>query len=346
MAERYGVKLKSNELAEVWALARDPSVPLHDRVVIASTFVYVWLDRANFGRFSECVAAAKLPPDCLYRRMADDLIEAADCGAVSGVCWHHASDTPDVWRAGGRLRSPAEVNASEVFDVATSAAAPPPGEPEPEPRGPQPHGVPGGTSDPANYRIMCEPFHTLADANEAVAAFTEGVRTLRQAWGIPDVAVCLEVNVRAPVGAGGEPDTRPEALAAAERDGLTKWVEMRMPVHASWGDAARVPGLLALCLSRAQADHQRRLMELVTGEPSPPETGGDPVLMATYLTQRATAAAELARAATDRAAQFLADAEAAITKLEKLRANRESPAAEKSDPGANPEAQPAVAGGE
>jgi hypothetical protein len=153
MAERYGVKLKSNELAEVWALARDPSVPLHDRVVIASTFVYVWLDRANFGRFSECVAAAKLPPDCLYRRMADDLIEAADCGAVSGVCWHHASDTPDVWRAGGRLRSPAEVNASEVFDVATSAAAPPPGEPEPEPRGPQPHGVPGGTSDPANYRI-------------------------------------------------------------------------------------------------------------------------------------------------------------------------------------------------
>lgn len=187
---------------------------------------------------------------------------------------------------------------------------------------------------------------TLADANEAVAAFTEGVRTLRQAWGIPDVAVCLEVNVRAPVGAGGEPDTRPEALAAAERDGLTKWVEMRMPVHASWGDAARVPGLLALCLSRAQADHQRRLMELVTGEPSPPETGGDPVLMATYLTQRATAAAELARAATDRAAQFLADAEAAITKLEKLRANRESPAAEKSDPGANPEAQPAVAGGE
>ncbi len=57
------------------------------------------------------------------------------------------------------------------------------------------------TNDPNHYRMMSDPFADATQANDALAAFFDDVKAARDKHLIADVAVVVQVTVRAPDGA-------------------------------------------------------------------------------------------------------------------------------------------------
>lgn len=321
LAGRYGIDTGIRNRAELWGLARHPDVPVSDRAVMAATFDYAWLKRENFRRFVELMAAACLPVDCHYRAdgpMAQALLENADNAAVAGVCWQQTSAASNVWAGDGRFRSISEVGATEVIEAATEQIAPqtvgvPDLGPEPEPDA-DPVRDGEVTDDPAKYRRLSEPFEDNAEASAAMRGFVAAVWAAREKYGIPDVVVCMECNVKVPVEGGG-------------------WTEERAAAQANCGESTRVPMILARVLSRAHDAQTKALIAQVTAEPPAPATG-DVNIMAAILTRQASSAALIARLATDHASELCDRADAAIKKM--------SGAAREPENGANPPAPAAV----
>ena len=91
------------------------------------------------------------------------------------------------------------------------------------------------TNDPAHYRRMSEPFETVEQSNEALAAFFADVRSARDKHRIAEVVVLCEISV------------------------VVNNEEIRGSAMAQHGDSARMLTMLAREFGAEQARHEERI---------------------------------------------------------------------------------------
>ncbi len=95
-------------------------------------------------------------------------------------------------------------------------------------------------NDPATYRRLSEPFPSVEEANEALAAFFRDVQAAREKHRIADVVVLVEIS------------------------NVLDGEEVRGSASSFYGDSARVLPMLAREFGAAQQRHEEQIALTIT----------------------------------------------------------------------------------
>lgn len=93
------VGFRMEQMQKVWDLARDESVPEHERIVMAMTFDKVYVATENFQRVIDAIEKCRplLPAHCHVFAWAKQLKDWSTNPDVRGACWQATSCGDAQW---------------------------------------------------------------------------------------------------------------------------------------------------------------------------------------------------------------------------------------------------------